>query len=752
MTKKTLLSIIVPTFNRQFASERILEYCRVLHLALEGTTVQFEMIVIDDGSKEDICAETKRKLKKMSAIKFYESHQNKGPGVARDYGLQFSSGKWVWFLDDDDELDPRGLKTLVDALSSEFRKEDVIAHSLQNDYSYHAGELAEKIIEKLLYFREKQEVFNYIFRREFLLSNEIKFSEGFHEDIRYLYQVFSEMSGFHILPRRVVLKRNSEEAITSKMTSARIDGYFRAFLEIIDYASSNRKKLRTPLDVDELFSQTLGVILHCTMQENNQVAAYLLSYLGEKVSLDLELSRHSKECRKYGVNSTNFKYASSFWRTNIKAEQSLLINGLRKIFDTRLSCKDLDSSLFLGPDEIRACCKRFFVAGKRKGDVVLLRGGDEVNLKAINEAKADLIRRINVEGAEECEGCPYIERREIGSDAVDYISLENFSYCNMRCTYCSPKYYGGTEASYNAAKVIEELTNKCGGLSQDCHVVWGGGEPTLSPRFKPVNEHLISTNAVTKVRVLSNSLKHSDQLHSLIADKRVHLVTSIDAGTPLVFREIRGKGDITKVIENLQAYSTTMKEKRRLTIKYILMPNNASSSELESFVLLMLEAGLMESMFQISCDFTLESAPSLLVCAMYELAARLCTAGADIVFFDDLIRDRVKLADLNINLVREHLQKNSVNQKFIHFPSPGKKIVLWGRGLQARWLSGSTNCGHSGLIIDTVSDEAQYFHKRASEGLSDLLIYPSGVQSIYEIIKNIEDAKLGDRLLRGVLI
>ena len=119
--------------------------------------------------------------------------------------------------------------------------------------------------------------------------------------------------------------------------------------------------------------------------------------------------------------------------------------------------------MFLGPDEIRACCKRFFVAGKRKGDVVLLRGGDEVNLKAINEAKADLIRRINVEGIEECEGCPYIERREIGSDAVDYISLENFSYCNMRCTYCSPKYYGGTEASYNAAKVIEDSQTSVGG-------------------------------------------------------------------------------------------------------------------------------------------------------------------------------------------------------------------------------------------------------------------------------------------------
>lgn len=752
MKKRPLISIIIPTYNRQFAHENILEYYRAIQLAFESTTSYFEIIVIDDGSKEEIRTETKRRLEKLSAAKFYESPENKGPGVARDFGLLFSSGKWIWFLDDDDQLDPEGVKTLLDALDSEFIEDDVIAHSLQNDYSHHTADLAEEIKQKLLHFREKQEVFNYIFRRKFLLGREIKFSEGFHEDIRYLYQAFSEMSGLQVLPKKVVLKRNSEEAITSRMTNDRIDGYFRAFLEIIDYESPTCKKLEAAVNVDELFSQTLGLILHCIMQENDEVATHLLLYLKEKVSQDSVLARLLTESPKYGVNSANFKYASSFWRTNMKAESGPLISGLRKIFSTRLSCKDLDSSLFLGPDEIRACCKRFFVRGERKGDVVLLKGDDGIGLGEINMAKADLIRRINAEGAEECKGCPYIERREIGNESIDYISLENFAYCNMRCTYCSPKYYGGTEASYNAAEVIDELTKKNDGLSQDCHVVWGGGEPTLSPRFEPVNEHLISTNSVTKLRVLSNSLKYSDRLHSLIADKRVQLVTSIDAGTPMLFREIRGRGNISTVIENLRAYSAAMEEKRRLTIKYILMPNNASSAELAAFVSLIVEAELMESMFQISCDFTLDSAPDLLVLAMYELASRLYAAGADVVFFDDLIRDRVTLADLNIDYVREHLEKNLVSQEFVQFPNAESKIVLWGRGLQARWLSSSTNCAHSGLIIDTVSNDAQYFQKRDSEGLDDLLIYPSGVQSMYEIIKNIEESQLSDKIFRGVLI
>ena len=36
------------------------------------------------------------------------------------------------------------------------------------------------------------------------------------------------------------------------------------------------------------------------------------------------------------------------------------------------TCKDLENSLYVAPNEIRACCKRFFYEGKMRGDAKLL--------------------------------------------------------------------------------------------------------------------------------------------------------------------------------------------------------------------------------------------------------------------------------------------------------------------------------------------------------------------------------------------
>ena len=36
------------------------------------------------------------------------------------------------------------------------------------------------------------------------------------------------------------------------------------------------------------------------------------------------------------------------------------------------SCKDLESSMYIAPNEIRSCCQRFFYKGKIRGDAKLL--------------------------------------------------------------------------------------------------------------------------------------------------------------------------------------------------------------------------------------------------------------------------------------------------------------------------------------------------------------------------------------------
>jgi len=427
----------------------------------------------------------------------------------------------------------------------------------------------------------------------------------------------------------------------------------------------------------------------------------------------------------------------------------IIFSKLSSIFNSYLSCKDLNSSIFLGPNEIRACCKRFFVGGKQKGDVVLLAASPDINLEDINLAKHQLIKDINREESSVCSGCPYIERVQdkIENYKINYISLENFSYCNMRCTYCSPKYYDGTEAIYVARHIISELVESTK-LSENCHIVWGGGEPTLSPTFSPITKLLLKNIGVGKVRVLSNSLKYSEGLAAFLTDSRVHLVTSVDAGRQETFKEIRGSGKISLVLENLVKYLIPIQDKSRMTIKYIFTKENFGSDELQSFVEKISDHNLTSPLFQISCDFKVESPSIEIIYGFYELVSRLHSIGVKYVFFDDLIRDRIDLTSEIADKVMSYLETKGLPTDKIYSYSSKLKVVLWGRGHQSNWYIQKTSYGKAGNVVTQISSysEIEEFDKE------NINIMPSGIQSIYEIIKNIESSPVRARLVCPVLL
>jgi len=321
----------------------------------------------------------------------------------------------------------------------------------------------------------------------------------------------------------------------------------------------------------------------------------------------------------------------------------------------------------------------------------------------------------------------------------------------MRCTYCSPKYYDGTEARYNAAEIVEQLAASSQGLGDRCHVVWGGGEPTLSPRFGPVNYTLLQLQRVGKVRVLSNSLRYSERLSECLADRRYQLVTSIDAGSDASFRRIRGKGQIGTVFENLSKYREKLDDCRRLTIKYIVCNDNFESSELESYVARVKAAALIDCLFQVSCDFTIDHPVGEITCALYELATLLHMAGARHVFFDDLVRDRVSVDEAMAIRIRKHLERRGLDMSFLMVPESDCRIVLWGNGRQAQWLREGTQSGRNGRIIDTINDARSWSQCPYSDA-ADIKIYPAGVQSMYEILINIEAAGFDNILFRGTIL
>lgn len=747
----TLLSVVIPTFNR---AARICDattaYLDVLRLAAHTSGVEIECIVVDDHSTDETFPRLREQFKDASDVRLLQLPTNSGPGPARDAGLQIAKGNWIWFLDDDDELNAVVVSALFERLHNEDGMFDVLAHSLKNTYGQSLRSNRMRIAQRILSFREHQEVFRYVIRRTLLESSAIRFSPGLHEDIRYIFEVLAAANGVGVLPEKLVIKQKSNDGITAHMSEPRVDGYIRAYNELS--AALSTSDLDSPQIRRDLLDQTLGVLIYLIVSEqNDEKAMAMLGYLNQASSNKDAWGMALTEAAASEATATNFKYAGSIWREGRSDGELELLGRLRNVFQTRLSCKDLDSSVFLGPDEIRACCKRFFVNGIRKGDVVLLKADESIGLPDIQSAKDSLIARINSDSAPECSGCPYIERRPIEATGVNYISLENFSYCNMRCTYCSPKYYGGAEARYNASVIVDQLADNPSNLASNCHVVWGGGEPTLSPRFEPINNTLLGLSKIGKIRVLSNSLRYSETLAKNLQDPRFHLVTSIDAGSDELFKKIRGKGDIESVMENLSQYLQTLNDPRRLTIKYILCAENFDSKELEIFVARLVDIGLLGCMFQISCDFTTEHPIDEMVCALYELAMRLKIAGAQVVFFDDLVRDRVVIDERLASKVQNHLERLGLDCAGMLAPGSERRVVLWGNGKQAEWLLRRTASGQSGRIIGVVSNASQWESFDAGQD-SNTGIYPAGVQSMYEILRNIESAGLLARVFSGVVL
>ncbi len=107
-------SIIIPMYNRAGYIGRALDSC------LSQDFIDFEVIVVDDGSR-DGSADVVRQYNDPR-IRLICHERNRGRCPARNTAMEAASGQWYVFLDSDDELTPGALTRIhrfVKSLSSD---------------------------------------------------------------------------------------------------------------------------------------------------------------------------------------------------------------------------------------------------------------------------------------------------------------------------------------------------------------------------------------------------------------------------------------------------------------------------------------------------------------------------------------------------------------------------------------------------------------------------------------------------------
>ncbi len=102
------ISVVIPAYNNQ----------RWLSRAIDSVLAQSrpadEIIVVDDGSTDqtaEAAASYKGKIR-------YFRQENAGPSAARNTGIRAASGKWIAFLDADDEWLPEHLQNQTELLQN----------------------------------------------------------------------------------------------------------------------------------------------------------------------------------------------------------------------------------------------------------------------------------------------------------------------------------------------------------------------------------------------------------------------------------------------------------------------------------------------------------------------------------------------------------------------------------------------------------------------------------------------------------
>ena len=243
------VSVVMPLYNAKDLVKFTVD--SVLNQTLEN----IEVLIIDDCSTDDSLAVCRELYGSDKRVRILQQPQNMGPGAARNRGINEASGKYIAFVDSDDEILPDALSKMLETAKK--YDADVVhntkyfVHSLDKDGSVplqlidddvilspisgNAGgeeyteitRLSDDLSSRFDDWKNRRiswNVFSKLFRRAFLADHNIHFSDmKFAEDMVFCFECLFKAENYVMVPDQSYVYRLIGTSLSrAKKTSAKI--------------------------------------------------------------------------------------------------------------------------------------------------------------------------------------------------------------------------------------------------------------------------------------------------------------------------------------------------------------------------------------------------------------------------------------------------------------------------------------------------------------------------------------------------
>ena len=227
------VSVIVPVYN----VEKYLERC--LNSLVNQTLENIEIIIVNDGTKDNSEEIIKKFIDKYPQKIVYLKKENGGLSDARNYGIPYAKGEYIAFLDSDDYVEKDIYKEMYELAKKE--NSDMVECDFLWEYPDKTREDIGQVYNGKKEMLEKVRVvaWNKLIRKSILEKTQIQFPKGLrYEDVEFTYKLIPYLNKVSFIKKPYIHYIQRENSI-SNVQNERTKEIFEVLDNVINYYKEN---------------------------------------------------------------------------------------------------------------------------------------------------------------------------------------------------------------------------------------------------------------------------------------------------------------------------------------------------------------------------------------------------------------------------------------------------------------------------------------------------------------------------------